>query len=189
MSAFTHCSETVTSSLKTLIIWNQGHLVFSPRRPSRHWQWPHSSLTFTSNIINSCPCLYAILVIPLGRSSLLKEPFVLLCSIREHPGCQSGGHIWLTAPAGNSAGTEHSPLCFGKHRRQLRSHSDTVLLLDSSEMGVGVCFIQQTLVQSVLEFFKSIHIGWCNGHSWHFNSKYCFYKAKLPQRYWMLCLV
>lgn len=137
MSAFTHCSETVTSSLKTLIIWNQGHRVFSPRRPSRHWQWPHSSLTFTSNIINACPCLYAILVIPLGRSSLLKEPFVLLCSIREHPGCQSGGHIWLTAPAGNSAGTEHSPLCFGKEAAQKSFwHCTSAWLIGDGSRGV-----------------------------------------------------
>lgn len=189
MSAFTHCSETVTSSLKTLIIWNQGHLVFSPRRPSCHRQWPYSSLTFTSNIINACPCLYAILVIPLGRSLPLKEPFVLLCSIREHPGCQSGGRIWLTAPAGNSAGAEHSQLCFGKHRRQLRSHSDIILLLDSSEMGVGVCFIQQTLVRSVLEFFKSVYIGWCNGHFGILIVDIVSIKQNSPQRYWMLCLV
>ena len=163
MSVFTHCSETMTSSLKTLILWNQGHLVFRPRHPSCHWQWPHSSLAFTDNIINACPCFPAILVIPLERSSLPKEPFVLLCSIREHPGCQSGCHVWLTAPAGNSAGAEHSQLCFGL---QIRSHPDTILLLDSSEIGVGVCFIQHTtLVQSVLESFKSIHIGWCNGHS------------------------
>lgn len=173
MSVFTHCSETMTDTLKT------AHPLKPGPSPLKFWlpllplTMPHSSLTFASNTINVCPCFHAKLLIE--RLSLLKES---LCSSVFHPWAARMSMWWphlVNCSCYKLSWVRTLPVMFWDVQNEAGKSSwyytSARLMGDGSGGVLYTTHNSGTKSSTILRF---IHIWENNGHSWYLNSRHCF---------------